>query len=135
MLWGGLHGVYVAINHLWRRAGVQLPAALSWAITFVALMVGWVFFRAPSFQRAQVILAGMLGLNGFAWPHLPDSIGGNRFKLLVLALAVVLWCPNRQAIMQWRWASDYAYAVAFALLAGFSILRLGDPSPFLYFQF
>ena len=135
VLWGGLHGVYVAINHLWRRAGVQLPAALSWAITFVALMVGWVFFRAPSFQRAQVILAGMLGLNGFAWPHLPDSIGGNRFKLLVLALAVVLWCPNRQAIMQWRWASDYAYAVAFALLAGFSILRLGDPSPFLYFQF
>ena len=135
VLWGGLHGVYVAINHLWRRAGVRLPASISWAVTFVAVMIGLVFFRAPSVQRAQVILAGMLGLNGFAWPHMPDSIGGNRFKLLVPALAIVLWCPNRQAIMQWRWASDYVYAVAFALLAGFSILRLGDPSPFLYFQF
>ena len=135
VLWGGLHGVYVAINHLWRRVGVQLPAALSWAVTFVAVMVGWVFFRAPSLQRARVILAGMAGLNGFTWPHLPSSIGGNRFKLLLPALALVLWCPNRQAIMQWRWESDYAYAVAFALLAGLSILRLGDPSPFLYFQF
>ena len=135
VLWGGLHGVYVAINHLWRRLGIPLPAAISWAVTFVAVMVGWVFFRAPSLQRAQVILAGMAGLNGFAWQHLPYSIGGNRFKLLLPALAVVLWCPNRQAIMRWRWQSDYVYAAAFALLAGLSILRLGDPSPFLYFQF
>jgi len=135
VLWGGLHGVYVAINHLWRRAGIPLPAAISWAVTFVAVMVGWVFFRAPSLHRAQVILAGMAGLNGFTWQHLPYSIGGNRFKLLLPALAVVLWCPNRQAIMRWRWQSDYVYAAAFALLAGLSILRLGDPSPFLYFQF
>ena len=135
VLWGGLHGTFVAINHWWRRIGIPLPAAISWAITFVAVTVGWVFFRAPSLERAQVMLAGMVGLHGFAWQHLPYTIGGNRFKWLVPALAVVLWCPNRQAIMQWRWESDYVYATAFAVLAGLSILRLGDPSPFLYFQF
>jgi alginate O-acetyltransferase complex protein AlgI len=135
VLWGGLHGAYVAINHLWRRAGLRLPAALAWALTFIAVMVGWVFFRAPTLERAQVILAGMAGMNGFDWPHLPHSIGGNRFKLLLPALAVVLWCPNRQAIMTWRVTSDYVYAAAFAVLAGLSILRLADPSPFLYFLF
>jgi hypothetical protein len=31
--------------------------------------------------------------------------------------------------------SDWVYAIAFAVLAGISILRVGDPSPFLYFQF
>jgi hypothetical protein len=31
--------------------------------------------------------------------------------------------------------SDYVYAIAFAILAGIGILRLGDPLPFLYFQF
>jgi alginate O-acetyltransferase complex protein AlgI len=135
VLWGGLHGVYVAINHAWRRVGIPLPAAVSWAVTFLAVTVGWVFFRAPTLERARDILAGMAGLHGFAWQHLPYTIGGNRFKLLLPALAVVLWCPNRQAMMQWRWENDYAYAAAFAVLAGLCILRLGDPSPFVYFQF
>jgi alginate O-acetyltransferase complex protein AlgI len=135
VIWGGLHGAYLTINHLWRRAGLQLPAPIAWAITFGAVMIGWVFFRAPSLQRTEVILAGMAGLNGFDWPALPYSIGGNRFRLLLPALGVVLWCPNRQAIMKWRWKSDYVYAVAFAILAGVSILRLGNPSPFFYFLF
>jgi alginate O-acetyltransferase complex protein AlgI len=134
-LWGGLHGVYVATNYLWRRTGIRLPAGVAWAITFLAVMVGWVFFRAPSLERAQVILEGMVGLNGFAWPHEPYSIGGNRLERLLPALAIVLWGPNRQAIMAWRVKSDWVYAIAFAILAGIGILRLGDPSPFLYFQF
>ena len=37
--------------------------------------------------------------------------------------------------MGWRWRSDYVYAIAFAVLAGVSILRFGNPSPFLYFLF
>jgi alginate O-acetyltransferase complex protein AlgI len=135
VLWGGLHGVYVITNHFWRRAGVRLPAGVAWTITFIAVMVGWVFFRAPSLPRAHVILEGMVGLNGFAWPNEPYSIGGNRLKWLLPGLAVVLWGPNRQAIMRWRIRSDYVYAMAFALLAAISILRLGDPSPFLYFLF
>jgi alginate O-acetyltransferase complex protein AlgI len=135
VLWGGLHGVYLAINHLWRGTGLRLPPTLAWALTFGAVVVGWVFFRAPSLERAQVVLAGMAGLNGFDWPKLPYSIGGNRYALLLPALAVVLFGPNRQAIMRWRWRSDWAYAVAFALLAGLSILRFGNPSPFYYFLF
>jgi amino acid transporter len=100
-----------------------LPASIAWAVTFGAVIIGWVFFRAPSLQRARVILGGMAGLNGFDWPRLPYSIGGNRFRLLLPALAVVLWCPNRQAIMKWRWKSDYVYAAAFAILAGVTSLH------------
>jgi hypothetical protein len=77
----------------------------------------------------------MVGLNGFAWPHMPYSIGGKRLERLLPALAIVLWGPTRQTIMTWRVTSDWVYALAFAILAGISILRLGDPSPFLYFQF
>ena len=77
----------------------------------------------------------MAGLSGFEWPDFAYSIGGNRLKLLLPALAVALWGPNRQAIVEWPWRSDYAYAAAFAVLAGLSLLRFGDPSPFLYFLF
>jgi alginate O-acetyltransferase complex protein AlgI len=112
-----------------------LPGPIAWVITFGAVMIGWVFFRAPSLERVQVILTGMAGLNGLDWSALPYSIGGNRLRLILPALAVVWWCPNRQAIMGWRWRSDYVYAIAFAVLAGVSILRFGNPSPFLYFLF
>ena len=80
------------------RTGSGCRRPIAWALTLGAVMVGWVFFRAPSLQRAQVILSGMAGLSGFVWPDLAYSIGGNRFKLLLPALALVLWCPNRQAI-------------------------------------
>src|SRR5262249_36601723 len=60
---------------------------------------------------------------------------GNRWEQLLPALAIVLWGPTRQTIMTWRVKSDWVYAIAFALLAGISILRLGGPMPFLSFQF
>jgi hypothetical protein len=72
---------------------------MAWVITFGAVMIGWVFFRAPSLERVQVILTGMAGLNGLDWSALPYSIGGNRLRLILPALALVWWCPNRQAIM------------------------------------
>ena len=62
VIWGGLHGAFLVINHLWRRTGLQLPGPIAWVITFGAVMIGWVFFRAPSLERAQVILTGMAGL-------------------------------------------------------------------------
>ena len=135
VMWGGLHGVYVAINHLWRRTGIELPGRISWVLTFLAVLVGWVFFRATSFERAGVVLAGMAGLNGFASDGAEYSIGAHQVKRLVAGLALVLWCPNRRSVLEWQWGSDSLYAVVFALLMGLSILQLGDPSPFLYFRF
>jgi hypothetical protein len=35
--------------------------------------------------------------------------------------------------MTWPWRNDYAYAAAFAIMAGVSIVRFGNPSPFVYF--
>jgi alginate O-acetyltransferase complex protein AlgI len=132
VIWGGVHGAFRVINHLWGRTGIQLPGPIAWAIRFGIVMIGWVFFRAPSLRRAQVILAGMAGLNGLDWSELLYSIGGNRLRL-ILPLAVLWWGPTRT--MGWRWRSDYVYALAFAILLGVSILRFGNPSPFVYVLF
>jgi alginate O-acetyltransferase complex protein AlgI len=135
VIWGAWHGVCLAINHGWRSTGRRLPGAVAWPLTFGVVLIGWVFFRAPSVARAEVLLAGMAGWHGVGWSLFPYSIGGDRWKLLLPALAVVLWGPNRQAIMRWRWSADWSYALAFALLAGVSLLRFGNPSPFFYFLF
>lgn len=77
--WGALHGLYLAANHGWRhlmrRIGRDpdrptLPGALAArALTFLAVVVGWVLFRAGSFDAAARVLAGMAGLNGVVVPE------------------------------------------------------------------
>jgi D-alanyl-lipoteichoic acid acyltransferase DltB (MBOAT superfamily) len=135
VVWGALHGALLSINQAWRRTGLRLPAALAWALTFTAVTASWVFFRAPSFERASVLLAGLCGQTGFAPSELDAGFGLHEWKRILPALALVLLCPNRRTIMAWRWNSELAYAGAFAVVASVAILRLGDPLPFFYFRF
>jgi D-alanyl-lipoteichoic acid acyltransferase DltB (MBOAT superfamily) len=76
IIWGGLHGFYLLVNHAWR----DLKSRLGWthdgpvagffagALTSIAVVVGWVFFRADSTRSAIALLEGMLGLNGISLP-------------------------------------------------------------------
>ncbi len=131
IMWGGLHGLYLCINHAWshlsgRRAHkTLLPQKLgklfAWLTTFVVVVIGWVFFRATSFDAALEMLRGMAGLNGVAvpnaiaaklgvfWQILADLGcttylgGGSQFIFawlwIVLLLTVVVAMPNTQQIM------------------------------------
>ena len=87
LLWGVLHGLYLCINHAWfalRKAmsWPALPKPIAIALTFVAVLVAWVPFRAGNFElgpegsttkaleATRSILASMFGLNGFeGWPN------------------------------------------------------------------
>ncbi len=78
VLWGGLHGFYLVINHAWHGLRVRMgypigpPTRLGriagMTITFLVVVVAWVFFRAPNLQAALGILSAMLGLNGVILP-------------------------------------------------------------------
>lgn len=77
VIWGGLHGGYLMINHGWRhlmeRFGwdfSQLPLyrALCWFITFIAVVFSWVYFRAPTLEQGNQIALAMLGISGFELP-------------------------------------------------------------------
>ena len=131
VMWGTLHGLYLVINHLWRalrqRAGhalereTTLGRGTARLITFVAVVVGWVFFRAASFTDAVAILRGMAGLNGVSvpagiaaylgsvhgvlqgWGVAFTLGGGSRFLLqyawIVVLLPIVLFAPNTQQLL------------------------------------
>ena len=84
--WGGLHGLYLMINHKWRssrkskreaRPVGKLMTIAYWALTLLAVMISWIFFRAVSFDGALAILKGLFGLNGLSLPGgLASSLGG-----------------------------------------------------------
>jgi hypothetical protein len=64
VIWGGLHGFYLVVNHLWRKTPWRMPPIGGWALTFLAVVVAWVFFRAVTLKDALVMLKGMAGMNG-----------------------------------------------------------------------
>ncbi|MCL6558895.1 MAG: MBOAT family protein, partial [Firmicutes bacterium] len=68
VLWGGLHGAYLVVNHTWRRLDFKLPPALSRPLTFLAVVAAWVVFRANSVHDAFAVLKAMAGLNAFVLP-------------------------------------------------------------------
>lgn len=133
VLWGAIHGVLLSMNHLWRERKLTMPSGLAWVLTFVAVTLAWVPFRAHSPDRMAAMLAGMAGFHGLGWTR--GEVGPHELRQCALGLVIVLLCPNRQTIMGWRWASDGLYAAAFAILAGISLLAMSNPPPFIYFQF
>lgn len=135
VVFGAAQGLGLVLNHAWRRTRSPVPAASGWALTFAFIVVTFVLFRAPSFERAEVVYTGMLGLNGLTLERAAHTIGGNRWKWLLAGLGIVLLCPNRQQIIAWPWRSPIAYGATFATLMVVSLLALGDGAPFVYFQF
>jgi D-alanyl-lipoteichoic acid acyltransferase DltB (MBOAT superfamily) len=130
VFWGGLHGLYLVVNRLWRdlRAhfGLQrrfgrLGHAAAVGLTFFAVTVAWVVFRAESFDAASRIYAGMAGLNGAALPSEADVFlgpardwlanAGVRFEAvrfvfgwrewawLVLLASIAFGAPNVQQLL------------------------------------
>lgn len=81
ILWGGLHGFYLCINHGWKKLSKRLAISTvshlnrlgSWGLTFLAVVVGWVIFRAETFAGAVNILKGMAGLQGIFIPEIYET--------------------------------------------------------------
>lgn len=81
IFWGGLHGSYLVVNHLYRTVRLNLGhnlkndgwllRGIGWITTFIAVVISWVFFKANNFETATSILQSMFGFNGI---NLPDFL-------------------------------------------------------------
>ena len=110
VFWGFLHGFYLTVNHAWgfvpkRDFGIPAPILrfFAHAITMVAVMVAWVFFRALNFEGAGNILIGMFGLTQAYDPNLwAQTITDTGYIWLsIIGLsAFVVWLPNSIELTQ-----------------------------------
>jgi D-alanyl-lipoteichoic acid acyltransferase DltB (MBOAT superfamily) len=110
IVWGALHGTYLALNHAWHSATDGMPfrqarwyAGLSWTVTLLAVLLAWIFFRAHSVEGALHLINAMLGLGAATGMQLPLADGASASLPLVFAcllplLAITLWAPNSQEI-------------------------------------
>jgi len=156
--WGLVHAIYLGINHQWRkvvraRQGEQAAGAWThvagWILTFVAVVVAWVFFRAHDLESAFRYLGVMFGIGGGGAAR--PAVGS--LKLLAVALMVAWLMPNTNQIMRYAFGAGAARArigsivqwqanPRWGIFVGLLILVTAivgvtsrDKLAFLYFQF
>jgi D-alanyl-lipoteichoic acid acyltransferase DltB (MBOAT superfamily) len=136
VVWGGLHGVYLVINRLWRSlapswatlGGAGRP--VSWFLTFLCVVVAWVPFRAPnmdaalSMWRAMSVLLSMV----LVLPTTREYLGRYR-----PALGVGSPGSRRRLVFSWRPTLPHGIFIVGLLIT--SLAMLERPSEFLYFRF
>jgi D-alanyl-lipoteichoic acid acyltransferase DltB (MBOAT superfamily) len=119
VVWGGLHGAYLVVAQLWHAGaarvgwhGGRAGRLAGQVLTFGAVCVAWVFFRAPDLHTALPIVAGMGGANGV---QLPATLGAHLGTLGPLAESFGIgWYQGGTALFveTWGWVA-FAGAIAF----------------------
>jgi len=126
--WGFMHGVGLAANTLWRKAGFTMPKLLGWFCMFSFFVLTIIVFRAQSFDAAWRIYQGMLGLGAEG--------GGMKWRAIAVGAAFAFIGPTAWTLVHKlpprRWI-----ALAFALLFVIVLFKIGDDVnyEFIYFQF
>jgi alginate O-acetyltransferase complex protein AlgI len=139
VVWGGLHGVLLALERAGGKTAVyaRLPSSVRMALTFVTVLVTWVFFRAADLTHAVRYLGDMFGAGD---PHagaaLLSGIIYQPYYLGTFLLAgVIVW----GAPQTWDWTRTLTMPKAATALACLllSVIALTTQSfnPFIYFIF
>ena len=136
VVWGGMHGIALVVNHLWSRAGGKLGRLPAWLVTMFFIFTTWVFFRAESISAGMKHIWAMLGggLGGVA------GSGVNFIEvvlLLISATLIALVGPTSQEIAREHIVSQPIFAAlgALALVAVLLQIGGGTNTEFIYFQF
>jgi len=144
VVWGAHHGLFLILE----RAGLAhwlavAPAIVARLYALLAVMSGWVWFRAHDFDHALRFFKGLASGNDFAALTLPAHLALYPTTLGALGIGTMLalwrmpnfaaWLPRR-AGERWFAAAD---TVAIGALFTFAVLAAasGAYSPFLYFRF
>jgi len=161
LIWGGLHGLYLAINHFWRsfaettgigkNTGMALKIAYQ-MLTLIAVIVAWVFFRANSLADALTVLSAMGGLGA----HAQSGSSTITIETLAFITALLFWAmlaPNTNQILRYNFGAQHLMSeirdrflwrpnIPYAMLVGlifFICAFVGvtgrEKLEFLYFQF
>ena len=134
LIWGGLHGLYLSINHLFQKIFGQKESLLrtifGFSITFFAVVIAWVVFRAETFTGAASMLTAMTQFHEISGILQLSKLG---LLLVAVSFVICVFLPNTLRIVQ-QCPRKILYFLAGVLLF-ICCPYIGAPSEFLYFQF
>jgi len=150
LLWGAYHGILLVAHRLsqrvWRKAprsgSDRFADSISCGLTFLAISLGWVLFRAEDLREAATMLESILSPQSYTYTLLPHD-----YYYSVLALTVGYF-GYHGLVKRWlsdislssmpryvQWSAYSCAAVTVAFVALLLLTRRTDVNPFLYAMF
>lgn len=148
ILWGLLHGLFLAINHSWvvisktiRFPSIYIASSLGRLLTFICIVIAWVVFRAENIESAINIITPMLTLNYDA-----ATLDFKTINTLCAGLLIVWFAPNSNELfsthgkpffskLNYKWCATLPEALLTSALIFIAVIYLARAQEFLYFQF
>jgi alginate O-acetyltransferase complex protein AlgI len=145
VVWGAFHGLFLILERTpFGRLVDAAPRPLRHAYAMLVVLVGWVFFRAESFEQAGFYLGTMFGSQRQGGARLVDYLTIEAQCALV-AGSVLALLPWRAWLDERRWARHQAMVVGLRvvavplqlalLLLSLLYVAAGTYDPFIYFRF
>jgi D-alanyl-lipoteichoic acid acyltransferase DltB (MBOAT superfamily) len=152
VFWGFLHGTAAVIHRIWERAGVSMPRAVAWLLTFNFVNIAWIFFRAKTWDDAFKVLSGMFGMKGIMLspaaeklrfltdagvtfgPLLYRSVNRHAVYLIVACFLALALAPNSNTLTQ-GFRPGWRTAVFTVVISTYALLNMSRVTEFLYFNF
>ena len=142
VVWGGLHGLYLAVERglsagfggaaIWRHWASRLLLGL---LTYFLVNITWVFFRAQDFATAWRLLGSMLGLGAPGKPLLA-TIDMVLVGLVIGGMLVIhALMRDRQLHAVVAATPRVVVGVVWGCLLWLILITQGQSNAFIYFQF
>ena len=139
IIWGLLHGSLLGFERSMGRRSFyfKLRRPFRVAMTFVLVLIAWVFFRAETLPAALNYLGSMFGM--LAVPETSLLVRGIVYQpyfLLVMAISsIVVWAGPQS----WDWTRTLTLSksivIASLMALSIALLTLQSYNPFIYFNF
>ncbi len=142
LIWGLWHGLLLVLERLLHHRFGWSPSGLAgWALTLLLVMIGWVFFRAPTIDAALSYLStmaggGRVGLSDAIWLIMTP----NRITFLIAGAVIALSAYNvarlelGDGLGRWRLAATNVGALV-VFVYSLSLIATNGFNPFIYFRF
>jgi alginate O-acetyltransferase complex protein AlgI len=142
LIWGGMHGLALAIHKFWQtgygKFSFSLPNSISWFITLHFALLCWLPFRAESVESALLLSNKLL----LAWhlEVLPEIFQQYKLSLILLLAGFgIHFLPNSIKNFYTNWFEKIPVWLM-GLVVVFSIFiiyqfKVAESQPFIYFQF
>lgn len=134
--WGAYQGAWLIAERLSGRSSLwsRAPKPVGMALTFVAVMVGWVLFRAENMGDALHIIRALAGFDSEEGYRRLVFVGPGKLIAGATGLALILFLPTTQELAR-RLPRWWIFLLQVAFVWSLAHLHFEGHVPFLYFQF
>ncbi len=146
IIWGLFHGFFLIINHVGAKPRKRLLKRLNirndnimltivdFLVTFIIIMLSWIFFKADNLGHALSYFSGIFSLSIFTIPVIIPKVT----LLLIAGFSIVEWMGRGQEYAIAKLGSNWPFLVRWAIYYGIILLIFyfgGSEQQFIYFQF